>query len=173
MTSKDAKKLLIGELGFRSGYLGAATEVVNCWNADVIAVRWSRRTVVEFEIKLSRADLMSEVRAVRIVYGLEDDPERHPDYDFKRKFYSHTKFNKHRHYRESFSRVQAPHMFYFAVPDELVNIAAANLQGTPYGVYNLTFKRYVKKARRLHEEPATAEYVFSLFSRACVERFYP
>jgi hypothetical protein len=69
MTSKDVKELLIRRFTFFNGYVGAIYEAPNLNSADVIAVRHGGK-VQEYEIKVSKADLIGEMRCARVAKGL-------------------------------------------------------------------------------------------------------
>lgn len=69
MTSDDIKKLMLKRCSFSNGYMGAVTEATNCNAADVIGVKFGAR-VQEFEIKVSRSDLIGEMRCARVAAGL-------------------------------------------------------------------------------------------------------
>ena len=71
MTSLEVKNLLIRRFNFFNGYVGAVTEAANLNAADVIAVKHGGK-VQEYEIKLSRSDLVGELRCARVAKGLED-----------------------------------------------------------------------------------------------------
>lgn len=163
MTAKEVKKIMISRLNWFNGYMGAASEVTNHHSADIIGVRFAGRTVVEYEIKVSRGDLVGELKAVRAAYGLDE-------IDSDNLKVSHTKFNKHCHYQAL--RYNPPHLFYFCLPTALCDIAVAQLQGIPYGVYDFERDKVIKKPRRLHSEPITTEKALQLFARACTERIW-
>lgn len=71
MDSSYIKNLMIERCSFANGYVGAVVEASNLNAADVVAVKFGG-TVQEFEIKVSRADLVGEMRVARVAAGLED-----------------------------------------------------------------------------------------------------
>jgi hypothetical protein len=71
MTSAQVKQMLIGRFTFANGFVGAVTEAPNLNSADVLAVRFGGK-IQEYEIKVSRADLVGEMRAARVAAGLDD-----------------------------------------------------------------------------------------------------
>lgn len=197
MTSKIAKGLIKDRARSSfNDFAGAIEEVVNTWNADLIAVKWGGE-VVEYEIKCSKADLAGEIKAIRAaldentmetvpmfrMQGLEDLPETHNPKvkrvraDIK---LSHTKIAKHRYYlveqpqKDGWGRKRQqfrPHKFYFAVPSELIQAAKDLLRDIKfYGIYNIDTGEIVKNARKLHNEETPAHVMFAMFTRACTER---
>lgn len=70
MTSNEIKSLLIERCSYANGYVGAVYETPNLSSADVIAVRFGGKTQ-EYEIKVSRSDLIGEMRCARVAAGLE------------------------------------------------------------------------------------------------------
>jgi hypothetical protein len=80
MTSKHVKELLIGRFTFFNGYVGAVYEAPNLNAADVIAVKHGGK-VQEYEIKVSKADLVGEMRCARVAKGL-DDPSKYQRADY-------------------------------------------------------------------------------------------
>lgn len=71
MTSKEVKEILMDRFTFANGYVGAVYEAPNLNSADVIAVRHGGN-IQEFEIKVSKADLVGEMRCARVAKGLDD-----------------------------------------------------------------------------------------------------
>jgi hypothetical protein len=70
-SSDDIKNLMLRRCSFGNGYVGAVYEIPELNNADVVAVKHGGK-IQEFEIKVSRADLVGELRAARVAAGLDD-----------------------------------------------------------------------------------------------------
>jgi hypothetical protein len=164
VTSKDVKELLIRRFTFFNGYVGAVYEAANINSADVIAVKHGG-IVQEYEIKVSRADLVGEMRCARVAKGLDDAAKyQRSDYEepagqlqmsefMKRKYLksqytlSATKLTKHKMYltgegREgekfySFAPPKpfVPNTFYWCIPHSLLEICQQLNVGLPYGIY--------------------------------------
>ena len=157
MKSKEVKAKVLEWLLYRMGYHAAFTEVQN---ADVYAITRSKYSH-EFEIKINKADLMSELNCVKDItlLGVINKPYK--------KLWKHQKY-----LGKSSSHLPAvlPNYFSFVVPTELVKTAVEILTGTPYGVYELDggiYKR--KKAEFLHKEKITDEQLFYLLRKASTE----
>jgi len=177
MTSNEAKDQLCTYVSHQSSqYMGSVWESVHHWNADFIAVKWNGE-ISEFEIKVSKSDLVGEIKAVR--RALEKDSVRIDQLRFgggQRAIVETTKLSaskveKHHHYLVSQRPLFRPNLFYFAVPLELVEIAKELTVGTKYGVFSIDQRLIVKKATKLHREPHSNSTILQLFSRACTIRY--
>jgi hypothetical protein len=186
VTSKDAKKRLSFYVRNQSSqYMGGVWESVHHWNADFIAVKWDHK-ITEFEIKVSRADLRSEIGAVK--FSLEENVFE--QYELWGRLHqrvrrdvslSTTKVEKHHHYlverkKDHFTGSEntgsfRPNLFYFAVPHVLVDYAIEQTQGLKYGVFDLDAMRIVSRGSKLHDEAHSMSSIFHLFSRACTLQF--
>ena len=151
--------------------------------ADVFCMKDNRQTI-EIEVKVSRADLMSEVRDVQaIMQAVRGDlfgSGRIPIYG--EKHHKHDMYlSRHQKYRDcniteiTFAN-NVPNQFYFAVPDKLVNVAIEYLKNSPYGVIRVegsyrSFDNFkvVKKAQKLHRWPCSDRVLFKMAQRACME----
>lgn len=144
-----------------NNYIGGVHEAPNLWSADVLGIKYSGK-ISEFEIKTSRSDLLSEIKAIR--KALEPDSvtvSTKNQYGFDMGFeifkvvetkLSQTKIEKHHHYLTSPRRSFRPNSFYFAVPSHLVECAVEQTQGLKYGVFDADALRIVKRAMALHSE---------------------
>src|SRR5258706_12817754 len=178
MKSSELKTEIMREYIYGKGYLGLFTE---SWGAcDVLGVRRSL-FLVEFEVKVSRSDLLGEINCIHKALGRDI------------KFNSGTKFYKHQSYlRPSetyFGKVDgykqySPNQFYFVVPNELALTAAQGVTGTPYGViaygvYNtgyqnrhqMTGLHEVVKAQYLHKNKLDPENMMRLVRKSSVELY--
>lgn len=165
--------------------MGGVWEAANLWNADFIAVKYDGR-IAEFEIKVSATDLRGEIAAIRtallpntmeksnhMLYGEQYRVRR----DIK---LSHTKISKHHHYLVEHKKAPMsfewspvlfyPNTFYFAVPTELLGIAAGLVKGLSYGVFDLDKLSVFVKAKSLRSEAHGAHTYKQLFSRSCTMR---
>ena len=161
-------------------------------NADLITVKRSMLTV-EFEIKISRADLINEIKAIKEavkIYkkGFKSAAELQKyiwsEWRKERKEelkISCTKFGKHRRYlhAKKFKEYVSdfvPNEFYFFVPKKLKDVALQGIEDTPYGVYGYwKFKlsgeerfgfEIVKKAQKITTEKIDLETVLHLARKA-------
>lgn len=117
------KTYLISHMLWKWGYLGAVTEYDNY--SDVFGVRRNFYTV-EFEIKLTKTDLMREINIIKKI--------------LKNKTIlgcgGGHKANKHSNYLDIdyYYKSNVPNEFNFVVPAELEEIKT-ELMNTPYGLY--------------------------------------
>ena len=185
MNSIQAKKILTGYCSAQSAqYMGGVWESSNHWNADFLAVKWTYQ-ITEFEIKVSRADLRGEIKAIEAVltgnvheqYELWGRQHQRIRLDVKP---SHTKIEKHHHYlverkKDHFTgqpqdHLFIPNLFYFAVPGEMVEYAKELTAGMKYGVFDLDKMTIVKRGSKLHNDEHSRSTLYNLFSRACTVR---
>lgn len=171
MTSKRAKYLMLSGLNQQGSVAGAVTELVALNNADVVALRYNG-IVVEYEIKVSRSDLRNELVGARCAWGVDDVERYRPtsanDFRWPKVL---DKYNKHIGYKGLRKRGYGfrPNLFYFAVPDHLVDYAKDMVRGTSYGVYSIAPFECVKRAKSLHSESCSSELARYLFARAILE----
>lgn len=171
-TSTDLKRDLMNHLFWRLSYPIVIDEHQFM---DIFAVRRSEYTV-EFEIKISKSDLLRETKLLKT----EQPTQYSKDW---------VKWEKHAHYTgrkinktelgrysqrmiELFGEptVLIPNEFYFYVPSELEELALRETIGTPYGIVvnglksNGWHDRYqvVKKAKKLHSNKADTKLYQSL-----------
>lgn len=172
--SSEVKELMISRLDFFSGFTGAVTEATNFNSADVIAVKHSGR-IQEYEIKVSRADLIGEMRCARVAAGLEhlDD---HMRKDGNGHRLSHTKYKKHlaylnEHHRQGW-KVSVPDNFYWCIPVDLFTLCFEMNKGLPYGIYvfNPTDRMAnILQVPRNLKPPIMPHVYRDLFNRACTQ----
>lgn len=143
---------------------------------DVFSVRRSNYTV-EYEIKISKSDLMREIKIIK-----GEQPIKYSK--------DWTKWEKHAHYlSRSIKQIPnrygfvtnnidrayfIPNEFIFYIPDFLVDCAMKELQGTPYGIiangvfpnkWNNEFPdkyKVIKPAVKLHTEKATPDLITNI-----------
>lgn len=165
MDSKEAKRLIVYDLVMRRNHLLAVTEGIN--NSDVLAINNNFYTT-EYEIKVSKADLLGEFKAIKAAINGEQDLSC-----------SSTKFWKHCLYlgtREKYKNYAnldyfKPNRFFFAVPKELKDLAVQCVAGTPYGVKYITPYGMLEEvtAVKIHNERAEMSYVIRIIKRVMVE----
>lgn len=164
MNAEKIKQLMIKRCSFGNGYVGAVTEVTMLNAADVIAVKFGG-TIQEFEIKVSRSDLIGEMRCARVAAGLDDvrkytrkevqqalltdDIERTAEQTemiYERGHtLSETKLTKHRMYLTKpkdrpvkplwAHKRFIPNVFYWCIPYSLLEVCRELNKGLPYGIY--------------------------------------
>jgi hypothetical protein len=123
MIAKQAKAKMLWWMLYRFNFLAAVTEFDF---ADVFAISRAKYSH-EVEIKVSRADLMSELNCIDIVLGRIPQTKYFPNH-FKHRNYILAEF-------PTFTR---PNYFSFAVPESLIDVALPHLEGTPYGYTSWT-----------------------------------
>lgn len=155
-----------------SKYVGAVYEAPNLWSADVVACRYNG-LMSEYEIKVSRSDLLGEIAAIRralepdaITIGRWSNYDIYTGYDriiVNETKLSKTKIEKHHHYLVRPRKSFRPNQFYFAVPTHLVPIAVEKLSGLKYGVLDADTLTIAKKAQSIHhEDHETSVYIHML-----------
>ena len=164
MKSQEVKVAILEELVYGS-YLAAVTEYCG---ADVYGITQSLYSH-EIEVKVSKADLMSELYAIKEV--LDDDSS----------YMKRSKGHKHYYYLKRPGNIlsqfyRPPNRFSFAVPNDLVEIARQYLKDTPYGLYemhdagaNYITRRIVKKASWLQRTKVTQEDIYKIISKCSLE----
>lgn len=141
-------------------YKAVFTEALN--HSDVLAIRRSG-FIDEVEVKVTRRDLQSELKAVANIFPAE-------------------KLEKHQRYLTTATCGQkmdsgfVPNTFSFFVPEELKDFALEELRGTPYGLYVLPKDAYrschIQEERipiKLHGEKPSAAEVWYLVKKASRE----
>ena len=159
MNSYYAKWMLMYYFMIERSFDWCTTETTIYGNyiADILAVN-KNKFLYEVEIKTSRADLNSELRAIKNVKNNNASYEN--------------KIKKHRAYLSKNIKTGVPSMFYFAVPLSLKEIALKGIEDTPYGLIVLG-KRHVlciaKRATKLHKHKISDYRKEKILSRLCYE----
>ena len=177
MTSVEAKSYLLNYLLYKMRHHCAVTEYGReglVGNADVFSLTNADYSN-EFEIKVNRGDLLSELNTIRYiknppaVYDPQEDPIR-------QRTPSTNKLGKHSLYLSNLGLldiVSVPNKFYFAVPKELVELAIQRTQGTPYGVVKISDKWFEvnieKPAEYLHKKKVEERIKRFLLRKTSVE----
>ena len=165
MKSLELKTSTLFYLLFRRGFLGAFTESFN--GADVLGV--TRKLLTwEFEIKVSKEDLVKELKAIRFLTGA--------DTNFRRaraanKTNKHATYLKHEHgYKEGYF---IPNFFSFVVPKEIADYTVRGVAETPYGVFydsgGTLFSRVTP--RKLKNETIDQASLLQLLRKASCENY--
>jgi len=159
------KKFLISKMLWKWSYLGIATESFN--NSDVFGIRRSFYTT-EFEIKLTRVDLLREVNIIlniiknKTIFGCHGN---------------NNKINKHGDYLGCYKRFYAdfvPNEFNFLVPIEFEDVKS-RLEDTPYGLYTIDIKdnfyeiNRILRSKKLHKNKISLEYLPKFFRKLSTE----
>lgn len=175
-SSKEVKKHLLFYLLYRVNYLGAFTEYGGkgvYGIADVIGV--SRNNFLhEFEVKVSRQDLLGELEAIKHHSWGVRNGELFSERPEPKKCMA--KGTKHWSYLErgdsdayGFSK---PSKFSFVVPEYLEELAMEYLAGTKYGLIILQANdecRSAKPAQFLHKNTVTEDIKDALLRKAANE----
>lgn len=182
MTSIEIKQKLLWELLYKRGYHMAVTEKSMIYGiADIFALTKAGFTH-EIEIKVSRADLKSELDCVDLVCSgkKQEKPmsKFHKHLAYLKQDARASKYSLFDPAREPNPRVvygfqsdiaiektDLPNKFSFAVPTELVEYAQEKLKDTPYGVFAISpagtiFQ--VKEAKHIHKEKITQKEIMYL-----------
>lgn len=164
------KKQIARHILMTVGYSIVATEYdVFGFKADVFSINQNLFTT-EFEVKVSRQDLNSEIKTIRDY--TKPSPKRHKHWAYL------TGNSKYIEY--------VPNSFYFVVPEELKDLAVEGVKNTPYGVIVYGVDRrlrgsenrdpelmYCVRAKKLHKEKYSDEMIRKLARRVSVEKFFP
>jgi len=180
-TSHDLKAEMLAHALYRLHFVAAVTE---CGNgsfgvADVVGIRESGYTA-EFEVKVSKQDLMGEMKSIRaIVEGVDlfADPSKKVNVA---KYPKHNAYIKNDGYMSAYYKdlSMRPNHFYFVVPPELKEVALEGLAGTPYGLF-MVYEHQgehpysdvscLKKPSLLHKEKASDRLRQQILHKACTE----
>src|SRR3990167_2756273 len=164
MRASEIKPYLLRELLF-GGHHAVFTEVEY---ADVFGITRSKYTH-EFEIKVSKADLFSELNCIKdlVLFGA-------PQKSYEKK-YKHERYFK----GESNMFCEVPNYFSFVTPFALEKVALEILKDTKYGLYCIDIHEnggnpYAtlvcqKKAQLLHKEKISEKKLFYLLRKASTE----
>lgn len=167
MNSHQVKTIVLKDRVLYGPDLWGATEVLN--HADVITVK-TNGYIYEFEVKVSRSDLKTELDAME--YWLSDDavnpffkePKdrqlelvdfavaevKRANHKLAQRMIHSEKWKKHYSYLVAENRRYArPRCFYFVVPVELEDYATSRLDGSPYGLY---VAHYTGKSGYMHNK---------------------
>lgn len=143
---------------------------------DVFAIR-RNGYMVEFEIKVTRADLMREIKLSKCAQPIKYSKnwvkwEKHARYLKRQIEHTPSIYDSIPGYNNIQPTYFIPNEFYFYVPDFLVDIAIKETAHTPYGVVkignhilpasgNTIFSNFevVNRAVKIHNEKAT-EYIY-------------
>lgn len=147
------------------------TEIANGFIADILAITKTRH-VYEVEIKTSKADLQTELKAINQALSNKDIPRREwaPKYG-KHALHIHGK-SVYGWEGSATQQTISANRFYFAVPEELREMAIGGVRDTPYGII-LLGKRYVrevlKRAKLLHNNKMSEDRIFKIIHRLSLE----
>lgn len=133
ITSKHIKAALLANFRFVKQYPIIATEAGG-YHADVIALNPLQNKYIEVEVKISKSDLLSDLKKL-----------------------------KHHYYKINQGDF-VPHQFYYCVPVDLVDTALEMIKDLPYGLIKYRGLKYhrscrmteeaviiIKRAKKLHD----------------------
>lgn len=139
MNSTDIKILLMEYYRFEKQHICSSETPMFVGISDIIAYDF-KESLIDVEIKISKADLLKDCQKLKHKYYNEGIPSRR-------------------------KKLNIPNKFYFCVPKELESIAVKEAEriNSKYGVIviegkNLTF---VKRAYKLHDIPVNKEKVLN------------
>lgn len=177
MKSAEVKAKMLGQIMYGSHYSACVTEYGGygvTGVADLFGIRDNGYSH-EFEVKVSRQDLMGELNSIQAVLNEGNIFEKT----------TISKASKHKHYINGSPTnpymifdTRRPNQFSFAVIKELEELAVEKLKGTPYGLYvvvddtKLTQRvdpRCVIKAKYLHKDKVDQKVYLNILRKACTE----
>ncbi len=174
MTSQEVKVELLRTLILDKHNIIAVTEGMN--SSDVLGVTKALYTA-EYEVKVDKNDLLGEIKDIKCVLnGVVQQPCRN-----RNKVYKHDKYIGKYFGIKGF----VPNRFYFAVPNDLMEIAVAGVENTPYGVvtvgdyytgYNNQVKVWGysvrKEAQMLNKDKLSTENLIKMARKCCTEAYF-
>lgn len=180
MRSSEIKAEILSHMLYRLRFKAVVTEyggVGVSGIADVFGITDSGYTH-EFEVKVSKSDLMGELEAIRSMFNsprLLGKSQRHISKGSKHNLYLGKSLNQ-----ETWDQVFVrPNCFSFAVPSVLSDFAKEFLSNTPYGLYVITLHENgghpwtevfcEKKAAKLHKNKPPSDVHENITRKACSE----
>lgn len=160
--SKIMKENITTHYLFQRNMLLVADEIgMYAGIADVAAITPTRK-LYEIEIKVTKADLMGEIKSIQTV--LREDTLFEAPKGMK-------KYTKHWHYlKNAHSDVMIPNKFFFAVPPFLIKETLQYLKDTPYGLVDKD--GFVKKlAKDLHDRKINDKTLIKFAQKVCVRGY--
>lgn len=183
MNAHDLKAEMLTHMLYRLKFTAAVTEYGGrglIGIADVFGILGSGYTH-EFEVKVSKADLAGELRAIE--YWTKPEEVRGPLFEQSHAKTALSKGGKHHIYlcgdRDTYTGVYAriPNKFSFVTPWDLKEVALEAIHGTPYGLYVIQHHENgghpwsdvicAKVAKNLHKEKAHDEVASNILRKAC------
>jgi len=175
MKSSQIKHFLLQYLIQGRAY-PAVTEGTFLGIVDVLAIK-DLKYVMDFEVKVSKADLTSELDTIEYLYK-----------GIKRSDKPFAKLSKHRIMHDAVfgdqsqfntwyssyninPRQKSPNYFCFALPEKLADYAVSRLQGTPYGVIafneaeGFNSMRVAKRNGRIHDEDVLKDAIYRILMK--------
>lgn len=166
MTSKEIKQQLLRYLIYERSIPAITEGTFGQGICDVLAIKDSKY-VMEYEIKVTKADLDSELNTICHYYNGEECKKLYKDIKHKSLYhaYENGKLLEEQislysvHFGKTIRTV--PNYFCFALPTELVAYAVERLKNTPYGVIEMRPYPVVKKTnKRIHEEDVMSRAIY-------------
>lgn len=156
MTAEDIKVELYYYYLYKRQFLLVTTEqqldlgyIMDVWVMD------KNYMGIEIEIKVSRSDLMGELNTINRIQLSKVHPTLYPEYQ------GGCKYRKHKLYLSGTYKTATalPNRFYFAVPEELKELALKGIKNTPYGLLVVQKSEYrgamnttvIKSAKLIHK----------------------
>lgn len=174
--SEKLKQEILELLLWKRNFLFWMSEFNNWhWYADVFAIS---KTMMawEFEIKISKQDLMSEISSLNLIINKEQSiiKKKHYNKYLKHNYYISTHLNW-KLYNKSYNDT-VPNYFCFFVPKMLKDIAKKELIKTPYWLYVFDEDKRIwkqisciKKPQKIHKEKVWNHKIFDFAKRLSSE----
>lgn len=175
MKSSQIKHFLLQYLIQGRAY-PAVTEGTFLGIVDVLAIK-DLKYVMDFEVKVSKADLNSELDTIDFVYkGIKKSDKPMPKLSKHRLMHDAVYGNQSQmttwwsNYNVD-PRTKSPNYFCFALPDNLADYAVSRLQGTPYGVISFiegdgyNSMRVAKKNMRIHDQDVLHSAIYRILMK--------
>lgn len=170
MTAEDIKLELMRYYLYERQFLCVTTEQNMYYGRSDIWVLDRDYMGIEIEIKVSRADLISELNSIKHILG-ELSGVRGAKYT------KHKRYIKYANAPE-YSKNLLPNRFYFCVPEHLQEIAITCLRHSPYGLLvcvanesRIIATKVVKSGQLIHRTAVAPKLVKETIRRINFENF--
>lgn len=177
ITSDLLKTEILEILLWKRAFLFWTTEFNNWyWLADVLAIS-KTMFVWEFETKISKADLKSELNSINLIIKNEEVNKRQWYYNKYIKHYSYIKCFEGLEWSYLYQKVIIPNYFCFFIPIELKEYALKELEDTPYWLYIIDNKEKIERKRikclikpkKIHKKKIEEDKIFEFTKRLSSE----
>lgn len=179
MDSDFIKDRMFHYLMFERNSVAVATEYGNAGGiADLIAVN-KNLYVTEYEIKVSKADLMGELNSIEFFFKHGQD--MFGGEEWQKGIKKCNKYSKHKLYLDGVESakpkwynsdhiIHVPNQFYFVVPEDLVQYCGI-LDKTPYGLMQVKYNspEVLKRPKKLHTNKIDQQEIMDIAHRLSYE----
>lgn len=166
MTSKEIKRSLLHYLIYERSTPAITEGTFGQGICDVLAIQDSK-FVMEYEIKVTKADLDSELNTICHYYNGEECNKLYKNDKHKSLYYAYENGKLLEEqislYSINFGKTikTVPNYFCFVVPTELAAYAVSRLSKTPYGVIEMRpYPHVIKRNKRIHENDVLSRAIY-------------